>query len=274
MAFPVKPITRPAILAGLQNGRLPDSVLVDTAGQDGGPLVRLVPPTARKWRALCAAARKAGYILKASGAADSYRPYSVQEAIFRQRYSTTRMAGSLGAKTWNGVVWYQKPGTATAAVPGTSNHGWGGAVDTGQELDGDPGAESIGGPAFFWLLANADRFGFSWELQSEPWHLHDFSGDTIPKAVLDYEASLQPAPPAPTEDDDMATQLVWYTGPPASPGPHCYHLGGIHGCWVVKPEAIALLKFLGVPESNTAAKPLGPEWQDGMILVDGPCKNQ
>jgi hypothetical protein len=63
----------------------------------------------------------------------------------------------------------QKP--ALAAVPGTSNHGWGLAVD----LCG--GAESFGSPAYAWLAVNAPAFGWvnpSWARpgagREEPWH--------------------------------------------------------------------------------------------------------
>ncbi|RZQ59440.1 D-alanyl-D-alanine carboxypeptidase [Amycolatopsis suaedae] len=58
-----------------------------------------------------------------------------------------------------------------AAVPGTSNHGWGLAVD----LCG--GAESFGTPEYAWLAANAGRFGWTnppWARpgggREEPWH--------------------------------------------------------------------------------------------------------
>ena len=63
----------------------------------------------------------------------------------------------------------QKP--ALAAVPGTSNHGWGLAVD----LCG--GIERFGTPEYQWLKANAGRFGFlhpDWAEpgngREEPWH--------------------------------------------------------------------------------------------------------
>ncbi|MFD2092170.1 D-alanyl-D-alanine carboxypeptidase family protein [Blastococcus deserti] len=63
----------------------------------------------------------------------------------------------------------QKP--ALAAVPGTSNHGWGLAVD----LCG--GIESFGTPQYAWMKANAGRFGFlhpDWAEpgngREEPWH--------------------------------------------------------------------------------------------------------
>jgi cell wall-associated NlpC family hydrolase len=58
-----------------------------------------------------------------------------------------------------------------AAVPGTSNHGWGLALD----LCG--GAQSFGTPEYAWLAANAGRFGWrnppwAWpgHGREEPWH--------------------------------------------------------------------------------------------------------
>lgn len=198
MTFPVVAVSRPAVLEGQANGRLSADILVVTPGQMGGPFVRLVEPAARAWRAMCAAALEAGIVLKASGPTDSFRPYEVQERIFLQRYTTTPLAGR-PTRTWQGRTYWQKPGTAAAAVPGTSNHGWGLAVDTGVETDGDPGTESIDATAIDWLRENAHLFGFSWELQSEPWHLRYFSGDRIPAAVLAYEQS-EP------EEDDMTPE--------------------------------------------------------------------
>ena len=58
-----------------------------------------------------------------------------------------------------------------AAVPGTSDHGWGLAVD----LCG--GVERFGTPQYAWMVANAGRFGFlhpGWadpgNGREEPWH--------------------------------------------------------------------------------------------------------
>ncbi|MGY1885524.1 D-alanyl-D-alanine carboxypeptidase family protein [Blastococcus sp. SYSU DS0753] len=68
----------------------------------------------------------------------------------------------------------EKP--ALAAVPGTSNHGWGLAVD----LCG--GVETFGTPQYAWMAANAGRFGFlhpTWadpgNGREEPWHW-EFAG--------------------------------------------------------------------------------------------------
>jgi hypothetical protein len=186
MALPIHAVTLPKVLIGQPNGRLPTSILVSTLGQAGGPIVTLVSPAARAWRAMCAAALTAGHVLKATSTNDSYRLYSVQESLFRARYTTTHLANR-PTKVWQGKTWWLRPGMATAAVPGTSNHGLALAVDIGEELDGDAGTEAIDPATVAWLAANAARFGFSAELQSEPWHWRYFAGDTIPQAVMLFE---------------------------------------------------------------------------------------
>jgi hypothetical protein len=209
MALPIHIVVRPALLAGLTNGALPASVLWDTSGQAGGPLVRLVAPAARAWRAMAAAALKAGHVLKATSLVDSYRPYPVQESVFRQRYTTTFLEGR-PYRIWNGARWYQRAGTAPAAVPGTSNHGWGLAVDVGEERDADTGTESMDAATLAWLIANEFAYGFSHELESEPWHVRYWAGDTVPSAVLIYELG----------GIAMTAADVWSYDPgdPAAPG--------------------------------------------------------
>lgn len=111
--------------------------------------------------ALCPLAGTAGLLLRADAAAafnrmtaaggmpcagNSYRSYGEQVALYRV-----------------------KPGLA--AVPGTSNHGWGVAVDFAC------GADRFGSPGYRWLVANGPTYGWthpSWAEQGgprpEPWH--------------------------------------------------------------------------------------------------------
>jgi hypothetical protein len=75
---------------------------------------------------------------------DAYRSYPEQVKVFRQRPSL-------------------------AAVPGTSNHGWGLAVDLGC------GVQSSRSAQYRWLINNAGRFGWvhpAWAFHDpfEPWH--------------------------------------------------------------------------------------------------------
>lgn len=198
MALVITPIRRSALLDGYENGRLPESILIDTPGLAGGAVVTLIEPAARAWRALTDVAGHRGHILKTSGPYLSYRPYAEQRRIFLDRYRPYPIAGSTDRKWWDGRWWWKRHGVASAAPPGRSNHGWAGAVD-GREATGpfDPATMS-------WLLAVAGRFGWSWELESEPWHLVYFAGDAIPRAVLEWEAAHQPSPdPDPPEDDDV-----------------------------------------------------------------------
>jgi D-alanyl-D-alanine carboxypeptidase-like protein len=189
--LPTMPVTFPAVLEGQVNGKLADTILVRIEGLSGGPELRLVDPAARAWRAMAAAALDDGITLTATSIYDSYRPYIVQYNTFIRRYWPTAEPGYIGERYWPshrdlqgnwvpGHTWYQKPNTAVAAVPGSSNHGWALAVDvanaSGKRLD--------------WLLANAARFGWSWEVQSEEWHIRYCKGDNIPQAVLDYERLL------------------------------------------------------------------------------------
>lgn len=181
--LPIRRLRKPACLAGQQNGRISRKLLKNC----GIGKLLLLEPAARACRALVAAAAADGFTVKSSG---TYRTYEQQEKLFLSRYTTEEIPGRPTRK-WNGVTYWQQPRTAAAAVPGTSNHGWGLAVDFAEERDGkSPGPESVSPALVRWLCANAGRFGFSAELQSEPWHWRYVDGDKIPQAVLDYEVGL------------------------------------------------------------------------------------
>jgi hypothetical protein len=208
--LPKREIRYPAVLDGLhgKSGKIPESILVSVPGQAAGPAVRLVEPAARAWRALCAAAREAGITLKATSKYDSYRPYSIQKSTFLDRYTLTVLAGR-PHKRWNDKTWYLKHGKAEAATPGASNHGYGLAVDTGEELDGDAGTRSLRTRSLRWLVANELRFGFSHET-SERWHIHYFAGDAIPTAVLAYEQHGGVDMPLTNDEIEKIASAVWY----------------------------------------------------------------
>lgn len=207
----------PADLAGKANGQLPGSLLTVVHG--GGKLHHLA---ARAWTALVAAAWSEVGLPLTFTFGGTYRSYASQEALFRSRYDPAGTGG--GCKTWNGVRWCKKsPNLATAAVPGTSNHGWGLAIDTAWDRDltdgvGPDDATGITShPGWSWLLANAARFGFSWELQSEPWHLRYVTGDQIPAAVLAFE-NPNPPPPPPTTRKRVAMFRIRYRDASYAPG--------------------------------------------------------
>lgn len=183
MAYPVEPITRPSELNGQDNGWLSADILVAIAG---GMLLR---NPARAWNAFVSAASKAGIVLEPTSPSDTYRSFYTQVRLFETNYRPgyNILSTTTDWKIWKGQKWYRKRGKATAAIPGTSNHGWGLAVDVA----------NASSRRLVWMLDNAHRFGFTWEIQSEPWHIRYVLGDQVTKAVLEYEASFVPTPPTP-----------------------------------------------------------------------------
>lgn len=175
MAQPVKKIALPSDLEGVRNGRIPARLLrpIEPAG-------RLHHLAADAWDAMRAAALADGIRpFKATSPADTYRPLEDQRRLFFARYTLNPIAGRPVA-VWEGKTYCLLPRMAQAAVPGTSNHGWGLAVDVW----------GASGTRLEWLEENALRFGFSWEFRSgaEPWHIRYFRGDKVPPAVRAWKA--------------------------------------------------------------------------------------
>ena len=118
-----------------ENGKLPDAALAPIAG---GELERTA---AAAWNAMNVESRRMGLELRPTGSMSSYRTYAQQVYLY-DLYRSGR--GNL------------------AAVPGTSNHGWGLAVDL----------------ATTQMRAMLDRIGhkYGWakewsDAQSEWWHI-------------------------------------------------------------------------------------------------------
>ena len=162
--LPVRRLVLPAALKGQKNGELDPKLLRNIR-----PSGRLYVSAAFAYDAMKRAAKLDGIFLKPTSTFDSYRPYSVQKAVFEQRYTRAIIAGR-PTRTWNGITYSLKPGLAPVAAPGTSNHGWGLAVDIWNV--GQNGRLE-------WLLDNCERFGFAFELQSEPWHIRYTLGDKL-----------------------------------------------------------------------------------------------
>lgn len=196
MTLPIMPVTKPADLRLAQNGRLTPCQLTSVTFPGVGHM-SLHPTAARAWSALtvaCYAATK----LSLSGTG-CYRSYDQQLSLFNARYTSTYNPAVnvlTSRRTWLGKRWWLRRGMAPVAVPGTSNHGLGIAVDAGWWAGNNlPGLSDIAGVTakpvgWGWLQNEATKYGWSWELQSEPWHLRYCAGDHTPQAVLDVEAFL------------------------------------------------------------------------------------
>ena len=132
----------------------------DGARSWGGYPNGLIPPSA-----LCPIG-VGGHSLRCDAAA-AYRAMSTAfAAAFGQPICITD-----SYRTYAGQVRLYGEKPALAAVPGTSNHGWGLAVD----LCG--GIQTFGTAQYAWMLANAGRFGWlhpTWadpgNGREEPWH--------------------------------------------------------------------------------------------------------
>ncbi|HEY0187346.1 MAG TPA: M15 family metallopeptidase [Cellulomonas sp.] len=122
----------PVALAAYGNGNIPASAL-EEVGSTGH---RLWAPAAESLEQLIADAAQDGVTI---GITDSYRSYEAQVDVAERK----------GLYSEGGL----------AAVPGTSDHGWGLAVD----LDLDDAAQS-------WMRANGSRYGFEEDTPREPWH--------------------------------------------------------------------------------------------------------
>ena len=129
----------PADLAAYGNGQVPAGALasVGTTGH------RLWAPAASAFETLLAAAKADGVDI---GITDSYRTYDSQVDLAQRK----------GLYAEGGL----------AAVPGTSDHGWGLSLD----LKLDPAALS-------WMRANGTTYGFAEDVPREPWHW-TFQGST------------------------------------------------------------------------------------------------
>lgn len=123
----------PDTLRALGNGKVPKSALVEISqGRH-----RLYAPAAASWNNLVAAARAEGIELRIT---DSYRSYAEQVDLAERK----------GLYSQGGL----------AATPGTSNHGWGMAVD----------ADVTDARTREWLQVNGPRFGWIEAVPREPWH--------------------------------------------------------------------------------------------------------
>lgn len=132
-----------------------------------------------------------------------YRSYDEQRAIFLARYEP--QAYGTGpyndVRWWNGVRYVRTSGEGTVAVPGTSNHGDGKALDI-YDSGADAGVTRYGNARSAWVRDNCSRFGFyadGYHNFKEPWHIKYTAGD--PWVVPAAPASID------TEEvDDMSAE--------------------------------------------------------------------
>lgn len=170
MIYPVHPVTLPTNLANQPNGKLDPTLLYPVTG--GGQLEAY---TCWYYTILTQECAKANLVLTYTG---TYRTYAQQVALWYQRMTTQPVSNN--SRIWNGVVWYLRPGMASCAVPGTSNHGTGIAIDIAENGFGTH-AQPITqhGLVVVAYINAAHNLGFSWEGDPhsrlfEPWHIRHY----------------------------------------------------------------------------------------------------
>lgn len=187
----------------------------------------------------------------------AWRSYATQEALFRDRYRAGNHAGKPGFTTdvryWQGSPWTRRAGTAAAAVPGTSNHGGGVAVDVKTARSpGDPPwptaavFNGFNDPDRLAFLAVAKRYGWADDegrQVGEPWHLTYYPNrDTHPPAVT--------TPPPPEPDKKRNPEMICFRN--SANGAVIFVSGGV-GARVTNSANYNALTKAGVPTADCDA---------------------
>jgi LAS superfamily LD-carboxypeptidase LdcB len=165
--------TRALYSRGYRNGRIPRNKL-ESINQGNH---RLYKDAAQSFVRMASDAQKVGLTISVT---DSYRPLEVQIGLIPRKgaYSKDAPFG-----TPSDTARYPK---GLGATPGTSNHGWGLAVDLNRGV-------SNWNQVSVWLQNNASAYGFR-TISGEPWHW-EYSRP-IPPATIELVQS-EPAPPPP-----------------------------------------------------------------------------
>lgn len=198
MTIEFLPVVLPSSTGPLVNGKLTPCQLTSVFFPGVGHL-SLHPITARAWNAMAIAVH--AELKKTLSTTGTYRPYDAQVQVFQQRYTSTYVPGRnvlTNKRVWNGKTFYLRRGMSPVAVPGTSNHGYGIAIDTAWWVGAGKPVTNITSDAagWQWMQDNAVAFGFSWEGAHpgqpgwEPWHLRYVLGDKVSPRVTSVEKKL------------------------------------------------------------------------------------
>ena len=201
-------VSIPSTSINFENGKLPTAILKQIPNVKTNCVAE--PTAARAFEACFALAiQMLGITIKDVG---DYRSFQAQMDLFidkgpntngryipvtLSKYNDTpkehrKIWADATAYGYSSIYWiknYNKFGywPATAATPGSSNHGRGLALDIAQEYDSDSSPDSITEVFVGWLCVYGPKFGIYASLASEKWHWQYVMGDDIPQAVLDYE---------------------------------------------------------------------------------------
>ena len=146
----------------LRNGLLEETGMLVSDPVSGA---KLLPPAMEDFKKLAAAYKQKfpDKTLKGSG----YRPYASQVSVRMERVTPGNPCGS-------GEVNAAGTFVGKAATPGTSNHGWGAAVDlnrTDWEYGNVKGKKAGTSKHFQWINKFSTNYNFVFGVTNEHWHL-------------------------------------------------------------------------------------------------------
>jgi hypothetical protein len=209
---PVAKMILPKEVEKVGNGKLTDKMMKKV--KCGGVMWS---EAADAFNAMYDAALAAGHKLRNIG---DYRPFEGQLSMFMDRYDQKPTGRKPEiTRNYQGKTWYLKKGKSPSGTPGTSNHGFGLAIDLAIDAKGK--IANIGGTkAYAWMCENAPSYGFY--LQGAPtkadgkpnpeyeaWHWQYCIGDKVAPALSGAApapvAAAAPAPaPVPVEQQKAA----------------------------------------------------------------------
>ncbi len=174
--------------SGYRNGYLPDDVLVEV---DGGANERCLveEDAATTWRLLVLAAERDG--VTGFDAGWCYRSFHQQELTYDRNcpWETPKIPKKKKKAMIAAGIPLPKPQRVCrvpTAWPGTSNHGWGRAIDIVDTTTSKAHVLSCSDPQYLWLKENSPRFGWvipPWarcgSSAQEPWHF-EWAGLSVP----------------------------------------------------------------------------------------------
>jgi LAS superfamily LD-carboxypeptidase LdcB len=175
--------------AGHRNGRLTDGVLLEVSGGTN-ERCRVEADAAVAWQVLVLAAEADGVTGFAAGWC--YRSLAQQERTYARNCGWVYDPAPPAVEGEEpppppAKHWVCNPPTAR---PGTSNHGWGRAIDVVDTTTSKAHILKCSDPQFAWLRDNGARYGWvlpSWarcgSRTQEPWHF-EWAGLTIPISQL------------------------------------------------------------------------------------------
>jgi LAS superfamily LD-carboxypeptidase LdcB len=165
-------IILPATLQHVIPGEMPINLLAEVK-----PYGKLHLLAADAWMAFRARAFAEGIkTFKPTSSADTYRSLATQTIAWNDRMQLTPIE-NVKPRVYQGKNWYLKKGKAPIAQPGKSNHNLGLSVDVSE----------ASGERLAFMAEFAALYGFTWELDSEPWHINYYVGDRVPALVQQWK---------------------------------------------------------------------------------------